>query len=83
MKSQVARSSSRSRVRSSGPPAAEARARPMDDGIRDYLIGMEDRILRAFSNGAYAVHERIASLETATVTLCTEIKRLSDEGKDP
>lgn len=55
----------------------------MDDGIRDYLIGMEDRILRAFSNGAYAVHERIASLETATVTLCTEIKRLSDEGKDP
>ena len=54
----------------------------MDDETRQALIAMEDRLMRVFSNGAYALHERMASLEAAAIALRSEIKRLVDHVED-
>ena len=55
----------------------------MDNETRQALAQMEDRILRTLSNAAYALHERMASLETAALQLREQIERLVDHVEDP
>lgn len=54
----------------------------MDDETRQALMQMEDRLMRVFSNGAYALHERMASLEAAALSLREQIERLVDHVED-
>ena len=54
----------------------------MDEATRQALAAMEDRLLRTFSNGAYALHERMASLEAAALSLREQIERLVDHVED-
>ncbi|HEX8827633.1 MAG TPA: hypothetical protein VF778_05930 [Xanthobacteraceae bacterium] len=54
----------------------------MDDETRQYLAEMEKRIMHVFSNGAYALHERMMTLENAAVQLREQIERLVDHVED-
>lgn len=53
-----------------------------DPELQEYLAEMEKRILRSFANGAYALHERMMSLEHAAVQLRDQIQRLVDHVED-
>jgi len=54
----------------------------MDPELRARLDEMEEHILRTFSNAAYALHERMAALESAAVQLRDQIERLVDHVED-